>query len=76
MGRYFSGHSRQVTPIKCRAENTVKNKYFSIVRRGVRVLNQAIKKHFKKYREIEMGAVREIVDSFDPTLAKEEMTAE
>ena len=40
------------------------------------MLNQAIKKHFKKYREIEMGAVREIVDSFDPTLAKEEMTAE
>ena len=42
----------------------------------MRVLNTAIRKQLKKYKELDMQTIREIVDTFDPTVSKEFVTTD
>ena len=41
----------------------MKNKFYSIVRRGLRYLNAAIKRHLKKYKEIDIAIAYRLVEA-------------
>ena len=38
------------------------------------MVNTAIRHRFKKYKEIDMQSVRDIVDSYDPSVPREEVS--
>lgn len=76
MGGDLPRHRRQVPPSPPRSENCVKNKFYSILRRGLRHINQAIKNKLKRYKELEIGVIYKIVEACEQNYRRNTLTKE
>lgn len=66
MGNYCSKTSRKVHPFPFRTDNSVKNHFYSRMRKAIRKLNKTIYQNYKKeYKEIKMPVLYKIVEATD-----------
>lgn len=66
MGHYCSKTSRKVNNFLVRTDNSVKNHFYSRMRKAIRKLNKTIYQNFKKdYKEIKMPVLYKIVEATD-----------
>jgi hypothetical protein len=54
----------------------VKNKFYSILRRGLKYINSAIKTRLKRYKELEIGVIYKIVEACENSYKKKSLTKE
>ena len=63
LGRDRQGVIRQVDLIRRRSETAVKNQFYSVLRRGLRKVNNIIKDKLKRFREIDVKVLYKIIEA-------------
>lgn len=66
LGRDHPHPQGQVRPLPLRSENSVKNQFYSILRRGLRKVNKVIRERLKRFREIDLHILSKIDDGLSP----------
>ena len=63
MGLNFTIFGWKVNKALFRSENDIKNQFYSILRRGLRQINQFIRKQLKRFKQLQIDSLYKIVEA-------------